>query len=124
MNNFYLKEEKCIGHPRFFKLYKKLFKKSKETDTCIAWALMREYSLWAKHQDIYQNCTELGLKPPQETADYIEQNPFGPKDEADLMMIHANEQSKGYGLEVLEHLKRVFTVIRTSWDGSTEALGS
>jgi hypothetical protein len=35
------------------------------------------------------------------------------------MMIHANEESKGFGLETLEHLKRVFSVMRTSWDGST-----
>jgi hypothetical protein len=82
---------------------------------------MREYSKWAKMQCIYENCIELGIKPPPTVTDFIERNPFGPKDEADLCMIHANEEAKGYGLELLEHLKRVFTVMRTSWDGSTKS---
>jgi len=120
MGGFYLKESHCLGYPRFYKLYQKLFKKPKESDKCVAWALMREYSKWAKMQCIYENCIELGIKPPGMVNDFIERNPFGPKDEADLMMIYANEESKGFGLEILEHLKRVFTVMRTSWDGSTK----
>lgn len=121
MKNLYLKESDCIGHPRFYKLYQKMFKKSKESDRCVAFALMREYSKWAKMQAIYQNCIDLQIKVPQEVGDYIDQNPFGPKDEADLMFIYTHEDSKGYGMELLEHLKRVFKIIRTSYDGSTKA---
>jgi hypothetical protein len=93
MNNFYLKEQNCVGYPRFYKLYQKLFKKIKPSDKCVAWALMREYSKWAKMQCIYENCIDMGIRPPETVNDFIERNPFGPKDEA--------------------------AVMRTSWDGST-----
>ena len=93
MNNVYLKEEDCLGLPRFYKLYRKIFEHNNNADPCVAWALMRIY--YPKPEsDLYMN--------------------------ADLMYIYTHEPGSGYGLELLQRIQQIFPVIRTSVSGSTK----
>ena len=93
MNSLYMKETDCVGLPRFYKLYRKVFDKTNTADPCVAWALMSIY--YPKPEsDFYNN--------------------------ADLMYIYCHEPGSGYGLELLKRIQQIFPVIRTSWSGSTK----
>jgi len=43
MGKCYVKQSECIGEPKFFTIYEKLFKKNNNADQARAWVLMRDY---------------------------------------------------------------------------------
>ena len=45
MGERYIQKKVCIGEPFFWELRSRLFKNRNKVDKCMAWALMREYSL-------------------------------------------------------------------------------
>lgn len=43
MSETYVKQSECIGEPKFYIIYKKVFKKAHQADKAMAWVLMRDY---------------------------------------------------------------------------------